>query len=169
MKTSLASFSRPFEKVLSKGKPEVFNTDQGNEFTSEAFTGLVELDGVRISRDGKGQCRRGTTVEYGEVYLKAYSNGREAKAGLDACLHSYNAQLPNRTLGNLTLAEVFNQSPTPARRAATERGGAPGKASVYHPGAGAPRLRSPPILSKRLGPPKSGPFLTVLTSSRRWG
>jgi len=103
-----------FEKALSKGKPEVFNTDQGSQFTSEAFTGLVERDGVRISMDGKGRYtdnilveRLWRTVKYEEVYLKAYSNGREAKAGLDAYFHFYNTQRPHQALDYQTPAEVF--------------------------------------------------------------
>ena len=77
--------------ALSKAKPETFNTDQGSQFTSEAFTGLLEQHGVRISMDVKGRYsdnifveRLWRTVKYEEVYLKAYSNGREAKAELDA-------------------------------------------------------------------------------------
>ncbi len=103
-----------FEKALSKGKPEVFNTDQGSQFTSEAFTGLVERDGVRISMDGKGRYtdnifveRLWRTVKYEEVYLKAYSNGREAKAGLDAYFRFYNTQRPHQALDYRTPAEVF--------------------------------------------------------------
>ena len=103
-----------FEKALSKGKPEVFNTDQGSQFTSEAFTGLVERDGVSISMDGKGRYtdnifveRLWRTVKYEEVYLKAYSNGREAKAGLDAYFHFYNTQRPHQALDYRTPAEVF--------------------------------------------------------------
>jgi len=79
------------EGALSKAKPETFNTDQGSQFTSEAFTGLLEQHGVRISMDVKGRYsdnifveRLWRTVKYEEVYLKAYSNGREAKAELDA-------------------------------------------------------------------------------------
>ncbi len=79
------------EEALSQGKPEIFNTDQGSQFTGEAFTGLLKQHGVRISMDGKGRYRDNIfverlwrTVKYEEVYLKAYSNGREAKAGLDA-------------------------------------------------------------------------------------
>ena len=84
------------EEALSKGTPEVFNTDQGSQFTGEPFPGLLEQHGVRISpdecgtfgMDGKGRYadnilleRLWRTVKYEEVYLKAYSNGREAKAG----------------------------------------------------------------------------------------
>ena len=78
------------EEALGKGKPEVFNTDQGSQFTSEGFTGILARHGVKISMDGKGRYadnifmeRLWRTVKYEEVYLKAYSNGREAKAGLD--------------------------------------------------------------------------------------
>ncbi len=66
------------EKALNKGKPEVFNTDQGSQFTSEGFTGLLERHGVRISMDGKGRYtdnifveRLWRTVKYEEVYLRA--------------------------------------------------------------------------------------------------
>ena len=79
------------EGALGKDKPEVFNTDQGSQFTGEGFTGLLEEHGVRISMDGKGRYRDNIfverlwrTVKYDEVYLKAYENGREAKAGMDA-------------------------------------------------------------------------------------
>ena len=91
------------------------NTDQGSQFTSEAFTGLLNHQGIRISMDGKGRYtdnifveRLWRTVKYEEVYLKAYSNGREAKAGLDAYFHFYNAQRPHQALGYRTPAEVFN-------------------------------------------------------------
>ena len=76
------------KEALGKGKPEVFNTDQGGQFTSEAFTGLLEQEEVRVSMDGKGRYsdnifieRLWRTVKYEEVYLKAYAGGREAKAG----------------------------------------------------------------------------------------
>ena len=113
------------EAALSKGKPEVFNTDQGSQFTSEAFTGLLEQHGVRISpdecgtfrMDGKGRYadnilleRLWRTVKYEEVYLKAYSNGREAKAGLDAYFSFYNNQRPHQALGYRTPAEVHSAS-----------------------------------------------------------
>ena len=72
------------EEALSKGKPEVFNTDQGSQFTSEAFTGLLEQHGVRVSMDGKGRYtdnlfieRLWRSLKYEEVYLKAYTGGSE--------------------------------------------------------------------------------------------
>jgi len=109
------------EEALSKEKPEVFNTDQGSQFTGEGFTGLLEQHGVRISMDGKGRYadnifveRLWRTVKYEEVYLKAYSNGREAKAGLDAYFHFYNNQRPHQALGYRTPAEVFNGESGPS-------------------------------------------------------
>ena len=109
------------EEALGKGKPEVFNTDQGSQFTGEAFTGLLEQHGVRISMDGKGRYtdnilleRLWRTVKYEEVYLKAYSNGREAKAGLDAYFSFYNNQRPHQALGYRTPAEVFKGDLAPS-------------------------------------------------------
>ena len=103
------------EEALGKGRPEVFNTDQGSQFTGEGFTGLLEQHGVRISMDGKGRYsdnifveRLWRTVKYEEVYLKAYSNGREAGVGLEAYFHFYNNQRPHQALGYRTPAEVFN-------------------------------------------------------------
>ncbi len=102
------------EEALGKGRPEIFNTDQGSQFTSEAFTGLLERHGVRISMDGKGRYRDNIfverlwrTVKYEEVYLRAYSGGREAKAGLDEYFRFYNAQRPHQALDYRTPAEVF--------------------------------------------------------------
>ncbi len=103
------------EEALGKETPEVFNTDQGSQFTGEGFTGLLEQHGVRISMDGKGRYsdnifieRLWRTVKYEEVYLKAYSGGREAKAGLDAYFNFYNNQRPHQALGYRTPAEVLN-------------------------------------------------------------
>jgi putative transposase len=86
------------EEALSKGRPEIFNADQRSQFTSEAFTGLLERKGIQISTDGKGRYldnlfveRLWRTVKYEEVYLKAYTGGREAKAGLDAYFRFYNS------------------------------------------------------------------------------
>jgi putative transposase len=102
------------EEALRRGHPEIFNTDQGSQFTSEAFTGLLKHHEVRISMDGKGRYldnlfveRLWRTVKYEEVYLKAYADGREAKAGLDAYFRFYNTQRPHQALGYRTPAEVF--------------------------------------------------------------
>jgi putative transposase len=102
------------EEALSKGTPEIFNTDQGSQFTGETFTGLLKDHGVRISMDGKGSYndnlfieRLWRTVKYEEVYLKAYDDGREARVSLGEYFHFYNTTRPHQSLGYLTPAEVY--------------------------------------------------------------
>ena len=109
------------EEALSKGRPEIFNTDQGSQFTSEAFTGLLEQHGVRISMDGKGSYndnlfieRLWRTVKYEEVYLKAYQDARDARIGLGSYFRFYNTERPHQALGYRTPAEVFNSIPVEA-------------------------------------------------------
>jgi len=99
------------EEALRKGRPEMFNTDQGAQFTGEAFTGMLEQQGVRISMDGKGRYsdnlfveRLWRTVKYEEVYLKAYQDGRDAKMGIGDYFRFYNAERPHQALGYLTPA-----------------------------------------------------------------
>jgi len=142
------------EEALSKGKPEIFNTDQGSQFTGEAFTGLLKQHGVRISMDGKGRYRDNIfverlwrTVKYEEVYLKAYSNGREAKAGLDAYFHFYNAQRPHQALGYRTPAAVFHLDSPESPRQPFERGWSPRRAMVNCGGTAGLSLNIAPILS----------------------
>ena len=142
------------EKALGKEKPEVFNTDQGSQFTSEGFTRLLEQHGVRISMDGKGRYtdnifveRLWRTVKYEEVYLKAYSNGREAKAELDAYFHFYNTQRPHQTLGYRTPAEVFNRDRAQSTEQTQEKRWSPGRALVSYAGATGPSLNLAPNLS----------------------
>ena len=103
------------KEALSKGQPEIFNTDQGSQFTSEAFCGLLLLRGIRVSMDGKGRYldniifveRLWRSVKYEEVYLKAYRNGSEARRGIDAYLDLYNRERPHQSLGYRTPAQVF--------------------------------------------------------------
>jgi putative transposase len=102
------------EEALSKGTPEIFNTDQGSQFTGEAFTGLLKEHGVSISMDGKGSYndnlfieRLWRTVKYEEVYLKAYEDGREARISLGEYLHFYNTARPHQSLRYLTPGEVY--------------------------------------------------------------
>ena len=102
------------EEALSKGKPEVFNTDQGSQFTSEAFTGLLEQHGVRVSMDGKGRYtdnlfieRLWRSLKYEEVYLKAYTGGRDARIGIGEHFRFYNTERPHQALEYQTPAEVF--------------------------------------------------------------
>lgn len=104
------------EEALKKGCPEIFNTDQGAQFTSEAFTTILEQHGIRISMDGKGSYsdnlfieRLWRTVKYEEVYLKAYQNGREARTNLGNYFRFYNTERPHQALGYRTPAEVFKE------------------------------------------------------------
>ena len=101
------------QEALEKGKPEVFNTDQGSQFTGEAFTKILEDHGIRISMDGKGSYndnlfieRLWRTVKYEEVYLKAYQDGREARISLARYFRFYNTRRPHQSLGYRTPAEV---------------------------------------------------------------
>jgi hypothetical protein len=102
------------EEALSQGTPEIFNTDQGSQFTGEAFTGVLLQHGIQISMDGKGRCRDNVFVErlwrslkYEEVYLKGYQRVPEAKAGIGAYFGFYNEERPHQALGYRTPREVF--------------------------------------------------------------
>ena len=93
------------EEALRIGVPEIFNTDQGAQFTSQAFTGLLEQHGVRISMDGKGRYtdnlfmeRLWRSLKYEEVYLKAYAGGKEARAGIGEYFDFYNLERPHQAL-----------------------------------------------------------------------
>jgi len=106
------------EEALKKGRPEIFNTDQGAQFTSETFVGLLEWHGIRVSMDGKGRYsdnlfieRLWRTVKYEEVYLKAYQDGREARAGIGDYFRFYNTQRPHQALCYLTPGDVFTSIP----------------------------------------------------------
>jgi len=109
------------EEALRKGRPDIFNTDQGAQFTGEDFTGLLQQHGVRVSMDGKGRYsdnlfieRLWRTVKYEEVYLKAYQDGRDAKAGISNYFRFYNTERPHQALGYRTPAEVFTSIPVEA-------------------------------------------------------
>ena len=104
------------EDVLGKAKPEIFNTDQGSQFTSEAFTGILLEQGVQISMDGKGRYtdnifveRLWRSIKYEEVYLKAYQNGTEARKGIGAYLDLYNRERPHQALGYRTPGKMFQE------------------------------------------------------------
>ena len=101
-------------EALGQGTPEVFNTDQGSQFTSREFTQILQDHPVKISMDGKGRYRDNIfverlwrTVKYEEVYLKAYVNASEARRELGAYFRFYNDRRPHQTLGYRTPAEVF--------------------------------------------------------------
>ena len=102
------------DEALQGGRPEIFNTDQGVQFTSQEFTGRLEAAGVAISMDGKGRAldnvfveRLWRTVKYEEVYLKDYATGAECQAGLNQYLRFYCQERLHQSLGYRTPAEVY--------------------------------------------------------------
>jgi putative transposase len=102
------------EAIWRHGTPEIFNTDQGCQFTRAAFTGLLQEYGIRISRDGKGCWRDNVFVErlwrsvkYQEVYLKAYDSVGEAKTPLGAYLAFYNTRRPHRAFDGRTPDAIY--------------------------------------------------------------
>jgi putative transposase len=103
------------EEALARyGKPDIFNTDQGSQFTSAAFTTVLTEAGVRISMDGRGRWMDNVFVErlwrslkYEDVYLKGYTDGREAKAGIGEYFAFYNQQRLHQALGYRTPMAVW--------------------------------------------------------------
>jgi putative transposase len=102
------------EALMRHGKPAIFNTDQGSQFTSEAFTDLLIRHDIAISMDGKGCWRDNVFVErlwksvkYEEVYLKAYDDVAQAKAGLSRYFDFYNRRRPHSSLDGLTPEAVY--------------------------------------------------------------
>ena len=107
------------EAIGKHGKPQIFNTDQGSQFSSEAFTGVLIKNGIAISMDGKGSWRDNVFVErlwksvkYEEVYLRAYESVGEARASLARYLNFYNGSRPHSSLGGRTPDEAYFAAPT---------------------------------------------------------
>ena len=113
------------EEALTKhGKPEIFNSDQGSQFTSEAFTGALIKHEIKISMDGKGAWRDNVFVErlwksvkYEEVYLRAYDSVGEARASLGRYPDFYNGKRPHSSLGRKTPDEAYFTPPAMAMAA----------------------------------------------------
>ena len=102
------------EALAKHGAPDIFNTDQGSQFTSEAFTGMLHEHGIAISMDGKGAWRDNVFVErlwksvkYEEVYLKAYASVAEAKTGIGNYLRFYNTKRPHQALDGRTPDQAY--------------------------------------------------------------
>jgi putative transposase len=113
------------EDALARhGKPDIFNTDQGSQFTGSAFTGVLTDAGVAISMDGKGAWRDNIFVErlwrsvkYEEVYLRAYDSVSDARASISCYLDFYNARRPHSSLDGMTPDRAYCK-PLPLRLAA---------------------------------------------------
>src|ERR1700681_728828 len=121
------------EEALSRhGQPEIFNTDQGSQFTSDHFTGTLERNKVTISMDGKGRYMDNIFVErlwrslkYEEVYLNAYASVAEAKAGIGSWLSFYNEERQHQSLGYRTPRQAYEaECPWICGRSASPTGGA---------------------------------------------
>jgi putative transposase len=131
------------EEALARyGQPEIFNTDQGSQFTSDDFTGILKRHEVTISMDGKGRCMDNIFVErlwrslkYEEVYLNAYATVAEAKIGIGSWLNFYNQERQHQNLGYRTPRQIYEEglwicgrsalptgSASPASRANSESG-----------------------------------------------
>jgi putative transposase len=102
------------EEALGRGRPEVFNTDQGVQFTAGAWTGRLEAAGVAVSMDGRGRCldnvfveRLWRSVKYEDVYIRGYETVPELERGLAAYFDFYNAERLHQSLAYRTPAEVY--------------------------------------------------------------
>lgn len=104
------------EALARHGRPEIFNSDQGSQFTSQVFTGLLAAQGIRISMDGRG-CyydnifveRLWRTVKYECLYLKTFESGAELRRELRGWFDWYNQDRPHQGLANRTPDEVYSQ------------------------------------------------------------
>ena len=104
------------DEALSRGRPEVFNTDQGVQFTAAAWTGRLESAGVQVSMDGKGRCldnvfveRRWRTVKYEDIYLWGYESVPQLQRGLGRYFPYYNEERLHQALDYRTPAQVYRQ------------------------------------------------------------
>jgi putative transposase len=129
------------EALRQFGRPEIFNTDQGSQFTSTDFTGVLKAHGIKISMDGKGRCmdnifieRLWRSLKYEDVYLHAYASVAEARAGIAAWLRFYNEERLHQAHGYRTPRQIYeaqcrwtgsaapNGSASPASRARAGNG-----------------------------------------------
>jgi putative transposase len=102
------------DQALGQAHPEIFNSDQGVQFTSREFTGRLETSGIRISMDGRGRVfdnifieRLWRTVKYEEIYIKSYRNVREAVASLEQYFQFYNRERIHQSLNYQTPHQVY--------------------------------------------------------------
>ena len=105
------------DRALQRGRPDIFNTDQGSQFTSREFTGRLEVAGVHISMDGRGRAldnifveRLWRTVKYEDVYLKDYMTMPDVVSGLREYFHFYNEERLHQSLGYRPPATVWEPS-----------------------------------------------------------
>lgn len=104
----------------SQGLPEIFNTDQGSQFTSPEWTGRLEGLGIRVSMDGKGRWMDNVFIErlwrslkYEDIYLKGYTNIGDLEVGVEEWMERYNTWRPHQNLGNQTPVQVYTTDRRP--------------------------------------------------------
>jgi len=102
------------EAIARYGRPEIFNTDQGSQFTSEAFTNVLKSNGIKISMDGRGRCmdnifieRLWWTVKYHYLHLHSFENGLELRKGLRSWFEYYNRERTHQSLNRMTPDECY--------------------------------------------------------------
>jgi putative transposase len=102
------------DRALRRGRPEIFNSDQGSQFTSEKFTGTLEARKIAVSMDGRGRCfdnifieRLWRSLKYEEVYLKDYASVAEARAGIAGYFQFYNHERRHQSLDYRTPAAIY--------------------------------------------------------------
>ena len=155
------------EALVRYGRPEIFNTDQGCQFTSDDFTGTLKRHEVTISMDGKGRCMDNIFVErlwrslkYEEVYLHAYATVAEAKTGIGAWLSFYDEERQHQSLGYRTPRQIYEEGLWICGRSASPTGSV-GRARGTQSRA---RARSTSIAST--GPLPSSALVRMLFSTR---
>jgi len=111
------------ERALTIGTPEIFNSDQGSQFTSLAFIEQLKQKNIQISMDGRGKLadnifteRLWRSVKYEEVYLKDYQNVPEAKQGIGGYMAFYDQERPHQSLNYKTPTEVYFDNDNQKRR-----------------------------------------------------
>ena len=102
------------DEALTRGRPEIFNTDLGSQFTAREYTGRLEEAGIAVSRDGRGRAldnvfveRLWRSVKYEDIYIKDYEYVPELEMGLSAYFRFYDEERPHQSLGYRTPAEVY--------------------------------------------------------------
>src|SRR4051794_20636617 len=102
------------QRALRRGRPDIFNSDQGSQFTSDRFTGELVTHQIAISMDGRGRCldnifveRLWRSLKYEEVYLKDYTTVTEARAGIECYFRFYNQERLHQSLGYRTPAAIY--------------------------------------------------------------
>jgi len=113
------------EALMRYGRPEIFNTDQGAQFTSEAFTSELKACGIQISMDGRGRVQDNIfierfwwTLKYQYLYLQSFDTGSQLRTGLSEWISFYNRERSHQSLKGLTPDEVYNNLIRPLSEAA---------------------------------------------------